>query len=68
MTRLMLPEDMERYKVMLSELLELEEGLSNWEVDFLESLSLWKGDFTFPQADKLEKIWTKLLGNKNTSN
>ncbi|HIJ67257.1 MAG TPA: hypothetical protein HPP51_03110 [Planctomycetes bacterium] len=44
---------------MLNELLELDEGLSSWECDFIESLSKWDSDFTDAQAGKLLEVWTK---------
>ena len=45
---------------MLDELLEeVDEGLSNWEINFLDSLHNWDGDFTPKQAEILEKIWYK---------
>jgi len=46
---------------MLSELLGIGEGLSDWEIDFIESLRRWEGDF-------LERCWNKYcLGRKTVS-
>lgn len=47
---------------MLDELLEVEEGLSPWEINFLDSLNGWASDFTPKQAATLEKIWDRVLG------
>jgi len=48
---------------MLDELLEVEEGLSNREIDFLDSLNNeWRGRMSGKQADWLEKIWNRILG------
>ena len=46
---------------MLNELLELTEGLSAWEIDFLDSLYNWTGNFSEKQAETLKKIWVKTL-------
>ena len=41
---------------MIDELLEVESGLTNWEVDFLESID--RRDFLTPAQDrKLRQIW-----------
>lgn len=45
---------------MLEELLNLESGLSQWEMEFIESLSNWDGVFTGKQAETLTKIYDKL--------
>ncbi len=42
---------------MLADLLDLNAGLSNWEMEFVESLSHWDGLFTEKQGETLEKIW-----------
>lgn len=52
-------EDMEGYRDMLKDLLELDSGLSPWEVDFIESLNAWTGDFFEKQAKTLEKIYER---------
>jgi len=46
----------EEAKEQLADLLDLTEGLSNWEVDFIESLSHWTGGFTPKQRQVLAKI------------
>jgi hypothetical protein len=50
-------EDMTELRGMLSELLALESGLSNWEIEFLDSLNEWTGCFTEKQAEKLSTIY-----------
>lgn len=42
---------------MIQELLELEEGLSDWEVQFIESLDNQSSPCTERQAEKLYEIW-----------
>lgn len=50
-----------RLEAMLEELLALEEGLTEWEANFVESLSREGGDFTPAQAAKLEEIWNRRI-------
>ncbi len=52
---------------MLDELLEVEEGLTQWECDFIEDLSRHREEIlnfrpSSAQADKLQEIWTKMFG------
>ena len=51
--------EMENYRGMLDELLEVESGLSSWECDFLDTLANWEGCFTIPQSETLQKIYDK---------
>jgi len=53
---------------MLTDLLNTEEGLSDWEMGFTESLSRWRGDFTEAQATSLERCWNKHCLNRATNN
>lgn len=46
----------------VSDLLNLEEGLSDWETKFLESVAKWRGDFTTKQAITIHKLWDRVLG------
>ena len=47
---------------MLLELLQVENGLSAWEIDFLDNLnSEWNGDFTDRQAAVIEKIYERVM-------
>jgi len=52
---------METYRDMLDSLLDLDCGLTQWEVDFLESLSEWEGDFTEKQAETLQRIYDRRM-------
>ena len=56
----------EQQQYMLQELLDLDEGMTNKEMDFLDSLCEWEGDFTDNQFAWLESIWNRLLGDKVT--
>ena len=53
------PEDMKELRGMLSELLNLDEGLTEWEIEFCENLHNWNGEFTERQAETLENIYRK---------
>lgn len=44
---------------MLKDLLGLEAGLTEWEVDFIEDLSHRKAAFKEGQAKKIEELWNK---------
>lgn len=54
--------DMSEYREKLQELLDLSEGLWDGELDFIESLADWEGNFTLKQANWLNKIYERLLG------
>jgi hypothetical protein len=54
--------DQESLRCELEDLLGLESGLTDWEVEFIESLSRWEGDFTDRQAAALERTWNKYFG------
>jgi hypothetical protein len=54
------PDNQRELRQMLDDLLALDEGLTNWEMDFIDSLHNWKGCFTEKQADRLSAIWNKL--------
>jgi hypothetical protein len=53
---------MENLRGMLDELLNLGEGLTAWEVEFIDSLDKWSGAFTPRQAKKLEDVHRRLFG------
>ena len=56
------PEKMREYRAMVGELLDLESGLTNWEIDFLDSLHDWEADeYTLKQIACLQKIYDKLM-------
>jgi hypothetical protein len=44
----------------VEECLEHEEILTDWEIDFLNSLLEWENDFTERQDDVLERILLKV--------
>jgi hypothetical protein len=46
---------------MIYELLKLEEGLTEWEINFLDSLLDWEGNFTIKQADRVESIYKRVM-------
>ena len=66
MTDFVLKDETKCVRGMLSELLELEEGLTTWEVNFIESVNKWEGNFTQRQSETIVKIWGRLLRDKNT--
>jgi hypothetical protein len=49
------------WRKMLKELLDVEDGLSNWEIDFLDSLNNRMQPLTDKQGATLEKIYQKVL-------
>ena len=44
----------------LADVLELDEGLTPWEVDFVENVSHWEGDFTPKQIATINKIYERM--------
>ena len=56
MTDFVDPSEMEELAELLDELLDLDHGLSNWEMEFIQNLSEWDGCFTEPQVDTLRKL------------
>jgi len=54
---------MVEYRKKLQELLDLDEGLFDGELEFICYLDEeWEGCFTLPQANWLNKIYERLLG------
>ena len=53
--------DTKEYRKMVSELLDLESGLSDREIEFLENLNRWTSDFREKQIDWLYKIWNRVM-------
>jgi len=54
--------DLEIVEGELDDLIGLEEGLTDWEVEFLESVNRQfeiEGRVTQKQADKLHEIWVQ---------
>ncbi len=56
----MTKEQMDNYRSMVQELLDLEHGLSDKEIRFLDSLHNWQGDFRPKQIGWLDKIYSRL--------
>ena len=52
--------EMTNFKNIRDELLNLEDGLTNLEINFLDHLCHWAGCFTTRQADWLKSIYDKL--------
>ena len=48
-------------KEHLKDLLDLDSGLTEWEVEFIENMSKWKGDFSPKQIAMIYKIYEKNL-------
>ena len=48
---------MDRHREMLEELENCSDQLSGWEVDFVDSLQNWDGDFTERQEEVLEDMY-----------
>lgn len=51
----------EELREMLKELLDVDEGLSDKEIGFLDSLTSWIGKFTDNQADWLVNIYNRIF-------
>ena len=51
-----------RLREMIDELFDVDEGLTSWEIDFLDSVNDWEGMFTERQAETIERMWNKVLG------
>lgn len=47
----------ERAEAMLDELCEVESGLSEWEIRFIQDLLDWDGRLTVDQFKKLEEVY-----------
>lgn len=54
-------EDQIEASEMLDELLDIDSGLSPWEVSFLDDLSRWNGPFTEKQIETIEKIHQRMF-------
>jgi hypothetical protein len=54
-------QEMREYRDMVQELLDVESGLTAWEIDFLDSLHEWQGDFTPKQTETLQKIYDRRM-------
>jgi len=47
---------------MVLEMLETEDrGFTDWEIEFLDNMNVWKGDYSERQANMIEKIYEKRM-------
>lgn len=51
--------EQKEYRAMLKDLLDIDEGLTAWEITFIDDMNRWRGDFTEKQAERIEIIWNK---------
>lgn len=49
---------------MVDELLEVEEGLSEWEISFIESMKKQDFSFSINQVNKIEQIWNRIFNER----
>lgn len=49
----------------LQELCNLESGLSEWEIGFIESLAKWNNNFTDKQYTVLRRIWAEKVDGQS---
>lgn len=55
-------EEMHEYKEMLEALLDLDSGMTGWELGFIDDLwDNWDGPFTVKQAETIEKVYERLF-------
>ena len=54
--------DQEDYRNMVDELLEVDDGLSDWEFGFIDNVDKWSGDYTVAQQICIEEVWNKTVG------
>ena len=54
-------DEMIELREMLTELCDVSDGLTPWEISFIDSLCEWDGSFTEAQATKLEDIHARLI-------
>ena len=52
-------DEQEEAREILDELLSLDCGLTDWEVNFLDSVDKWEGDLTPKQIATIEKIYER---------
>ena len=54
-------DEMHELREMLKELCDLDEGLSAWEIEFIDNMCDWEGSFTEAQATKIEDLYEKRI-------
>lgn len=48
------------YRKMIDEIVEIASELCNeWEIDFIEDMGNWKGEFTSKQKETIEKLYQR---------
>jgi len=58
----------EQLRAMVADLLKVEAGLTDGQVDFIDDMNRWRGDYRGRQPLRIEQIWTRVLGDKVTTN
>ena len=61
----MIPEELELCRGEIADLLDLEDGLSDWELRFIQSVGNQaeeRGSLSEKQAAIVHKVWDKLCG------
>jgi len=54
-------EEQQELEGIVGELFDMDSGLTDWEIDFLDDISTnWNSNFTEGQADKIREIYKKL--------
>ena len=54
-------EEQQELEGIVGELFDMDSGLTDWEIDFLDDISTnWNSNFTHGQADKIREIYKKL--------
>ena len=49
----------EYYREIIIELCQLKDGLTGWEVEFVDQMANWKRPFTVVQKHKLDQIYAE---------
>jgi len=52
--------EMPYYKSLLEDFCDVSSGLTNWEIEFIDSLCAWDGCFSVLQANKLEEMYKRM--------
>ena len=52
------------HRNMVKEMLDRDDiGLNNWEIEFLDNMFKWSKPYTETQANKIEQIYNKKMGD-----
>lgn len=52
-----IPDD--EFHDMVRDLCDVESGLSHWEVEFVDDVADWTGNFSDKQKQKIKDLWEK---------